>query len=93
MQLKLLTDKTVTEAAAALQIAVLTNHFGGRQFYRFQESIWNEDEAFADERCWIFKDYQPQQDKKALERVPVTTGAYQEEQMTTAGSALRSSRP
>ena len=45
MLVKLYTDKTVTEAAAALQDAVQANHFGVMQVHNLKETMkkraWN----------------------------------------------------
>ena len=60
------TDKTVTEAAAALQAAVHTNHFGVMQVHNLKESMTKKGVEFAHE-CLIFEVCQPHQAKKVLE--------------------------
>ena len=60
------TDKTVTEAAAALQAAVQANHFGVMQVHNLKESMTKKGVEFAHE-CLIFEVCQPHQAKKVLE--------------------------
>ena len=60
------TDKTVTEAAAALQAAVHANHFGVMQVHNLKESMTKKGVEFAHE-CLIFEVCQPHQAKKVLE--------------------------
>ena len=61
------TDKTVSEAAAALQAAVQANHFGVMQVHNLQETLTKKGVAFAHE-CLIFEVCQPQQAKKVLDQ-------------------------
>ena len=67
MLFKLTTDKTVSEAAAALQTAVQANHFGVMQVHNLQESMTKKGVEFARD-CLIFEVCQPQQAKKVLEQ-------------------------
>ena len=67
MLIKLSTDKTVSEAAAALQAAVLANHFGVMQVHNLKETMAKKDVEFAHE-CLIFEVCQPQQAKRVLEQ-------------------------
>lgn len=73
MLIKLPTDKTVTEAAAALQAAVQANHFGVMQVHNLKETMTKKGVQFAHE-CLIFEVCQPQQAKKVLdENMSVST--------------------
>jgi uncharacterized protein (DUF302 family) len=73
MLIKLPTDKTVTETAAALQAAVQANHFGVMQVHNLKETMTKKGVAFAHE-CRIFEVCQPQQAKKVLdENMSVST--------------------
>jgi uncharacterized protein (DUF302 family) len=67
MLIKLSTDKTVSEVAAALQIAVPANRFGIMQVHNLQETMMKKGVEFARE-CQIFEVCQPQQAKKVLEQ-------------------------
>ena len=67
MLFKQTTDKTVTEAAAALQAAVQANHFGVMQVHNLTETMAKKGVEFAHE-CLIFEVCQPQQAKKVLEQ-------------------------
>ena len=67
MLFKQTTDKTVTEAAAALQGAVQANHFGVMQVHNLTETMAKKGVEFAHE-CLIFEVCQPQQAKKVLEQ-------------------------
>ena len=67
MLFKLSTDKTVAEAAAALQAAVQANHFGVMQVHNLAETMAKKGLEFAHE-CLIFEVCQPQQAKKVLEQ-------------------------
>jgi uncharacterized protein (DUF302 family) len=67
MLVKLSTDKTVTEAAAALQAAVQANHFGVMQVHNLKETMNKKGVEFNSE-CLIFEVCQPQQAKKVLEQ-------------------------
>jgi uncharacterized protein (DUF302 family) len=65
MLVKLSTDKTVSEAATALQAAVQANHFGVMQVHNLKETMAKKGVEFARE-CLIFEVCQPQQAKKVL---------------------------
>jgi uncharacterized protein (DUF302 family) len=64
--LRLSTDKTVSEAAAALQTAVQANNFGVMQVHNLKETMAKKGVEFARE-CLIFEVCQPQQAKKVLD--------------------------
>ncbi|MDA1054331.1 MAG: DUF302 domain-containing protein [Planctomycetota bacterium] len=66
MLIKLSTDKTVSDAAAALQVAVQANHFGVMQVHNLKETMTKKGVEFARE-CLIFEVCQPQQAKKVLD--------------------------
>ena len=73
MLVKLSTDKTVSEAAAALHAAVQANHFGVMQVHNLTETMAKKGVEFAHE-CLIFEVCQPQQAKKVLdENMSVST--------------------
>lgn len=73
MLIKLSTNKTVSEAAAALQAAVQANHFGVMQVHNLKETMNKKGVSFAHE-CLIFEVCQPQQAKKVLdENMSVST--------------------
>jgi len=73
MLIKLSTDKSVSEAAAALQAAVQANHFGVMQVHNLKETMAKKGVEFARE-CLIFEVCQPQQAKKVLdENMSVST--------------------
>ena len=73
MLIKQQTDKTVSEAAAALQVAVQANHFGVMQIHNLTETMKKKGVEFAHE-CLIFEVCQPQQAKKVLdENMSVST--------------------
>jgi uncharacterized protein (DUF302 family) len=67
MLVKLSTDKTVTETAAALQTADPANHFGVMQVHNLKETMAKKGVEFAHE-CLIFEVCQPQQAKKVLDQ-------------------------
>ena len=67
MLVKLSTDKTVSEAAAALQTAVQANHFGVMEVHNLKETMTKKGVQFARE-CLIFEICQPQQAKKLLDQ-------------------------
>jgi uncharacterized protein (DUF302 family) len=84
MIIKLATDKTVSEAADALQAAVLANHFGVMQVHNLKETMTKKGVDFARE-CLIIEVCQPQQAKKVLEQdmsistaLPCRISIYQE---------------
>jgi uncharacterized protein (DUF302 family) len=57
----------VSEAAAALQAAVESNHFGVMQVHNLKETMAKKGVEFARE-CLIFEVCQPQQAKKVLDQ-------------------------
>lgn len=61
------TDKTVSETAAALQVAVPVNHFGVMQVHNLQETMVKKGVDFPHE-CLIFEVCHPQQAKKVLQQ-------------------------
>src|SRR5664280_3047306 len=65
MLIKLSTAKSVSEAAAALQAAVVANHFGVMQVDNLKETMEKKGVEFERE-CLIFEVCQPQQAKKVL---------------------------
>src|SRR6202158_383370 len=73
MLVKVSTNKTVNEAAAALQASVQANHFGVMQVHNLKETMAKKGVEFARE-CLIFEVCQPQQAKKVLdENMSVST--------------------
>jgi uncharacterized protein (DUF302 family) len=66
MLIKLPSDKTVSETAAALQAAVEANHFGVMQVHNLKETMAKKGVEFARE-CLIVEVWQPQQAKKVLD--------------------------
>jgi uncharacterized protein (DUF302 family) len=66
MLIKLSTDKTVGETAAALQTAVEANHFGVMQVHNLKDIMTKKGVAF-DHECLIYEVCQPQQAKKVLD--------------------------
>ena len=84
MLVKLTTDKTVSETAAALQAAVQANQFGVMQVHNLKETMIKKGVEFARE-CLTFEVCQPQQAKKVLEEnmsvstaLPCRISIYQE---------------
>ena len=67
MLFKLSTNKSVSEAAAALQAAVQANHFGVMQVHNLKDTMMKKGVEFGHE-CLIFEVCQPQQAKKVLEQ-------------------------
>ena len=67
MLVKLFSDKTVSETAAALQAAVEVNHFGVMQVHNLKETMAKKGVDFPGE-CLIFEVCQPQQAKKVLDQ-------------------------
>ena len=67
MLVTMCTDKTVTEAAVALEAAVKANHFGVMQVHNFKETMARKGVEFAHE-CLIFEVCQPQQAKQVLDQ-------------------------
>ena len=91
MLVKLSTDKTVSEAAAALQAAVQANHFGVMQVHNLKETMAKKGVEFARE-CLIFEVCQPQQAKKVLDQnmsvstaLPCRISIYEEGGKTHSG--------
>ncbi len=73
MLFKLSTEKTVTEAAVALQAAVVANRFGVMHVHNLKETMAKKGVEF-DRECLIFEVCQPQQAKKVLtENMSVST--------------------
>ncbi|MGA8183393.1 MAG: DUF302 domain-containing protein [Terriglobia bacterium] len=66
MLIKLSTDKSVSDTAAALQAAVQANQFGVMQVHNLKETMAKKGVAFA-RACLIFEVCQPQQAKKVLD--------------------------
>jgi uncharacterized protein (DUF302 family) len=88
MLIKLLTEKTVSEAAVALESAVKANHFGVMQVHNLKETMTKKGVEFARE-CLIFEVCQPQQAKKVLEQnmsvstaLPCRISIYEEDRKT-----------
>jgi uncharacterized protein (DUF302 family) len=67
MLIKSPTEKTVSEAEAALEAAVQANHFGVMQVHNLKETMAKKGVEFARE-CLIFEVCQPQQAKKVLDQ-------------------------
>src|SRR5664280_3251636 len=67
MLVKLSSEKTVSETAAALQTAVAANHFGVMQVHNLKETMAKKCVEFSHE-CLIFEVCQPQQAKKVLDQ-------------------------
>ena len=73
MLIKFSTDKTVSEAAKALQTCVQTNHFGVMQVHNLKETMARKGVDFTRE-CLIVEGCQPQLTKKVLdENMSVST--------------------
>lgn len=67
MLIMLSTDKTVSDAATALQAAVQANHFGVMQVHNLHETMEKNGVEFAHE-CLIFEVCQPQQARRVLDK-------------------------
>ena len=67
MLIKLSTEKTVSEAAAALNDAVQANQFGVMQVHNLKETMAKKGVEF-DHECLIFEVCQPMQAKKVLDQ-------------------------
>lgn len=67
MLIKLSTNKTVSEAASALETAIQNNHFGLMQVHNLKETMMKKGVELAHE-CLIFEVCQPQQAKKVLDQ-------------------------
>ena len=73
MLIQSFTDKSVSEAAAALRASVQANHFGVMQVHNLKETMIKKGVEF-DRECLIFEVCQPQQAKKVLdENMSVST--------------------
>lgn len=73
MLIKVPTEQSVAEAAAALQVAVVANNFGVMHVHNLQETMRKKGVQFAHE-CLIYEVCQPQQAKKVLdENMAVST--------------------
>jgi len=84
MLVRMTTDKSVSEAAAALQTAVQANRFGVMQVHNLQETMAKKGVELERE-CLIFEVCQPQQAKKVLDQnmglstaLPCRISLYQE---------------
>ena len=92
MLFKLSTDKSLSEAAAALQAAVQANRFGVMQVHNLKETMAKKGVDFGRE-CLIFEVCQPQQAKKVLEEnmsistmLPCRISLYEEDGKTILAS-------
>ena len=92
MLFKLSTDKSLSEAAAALQAAVQANRFGVMQVHNLRETMTKKGVDFGRE-CLIFEVCQPQQAKKVLEEnmsistmLPCRISLYEEDGKTILAS-------
>ena len=74
MLIKLSTNKSVSEAAAALQAAVQANRFGVMYVHNLKETMVKKGVAFERE-CLIFEVCQPQQAKKVLDQNMIVSTA------------------
>ena len=88
MLIKLVTQKTVSETANALQAAVQANHFGVMQVHNLKETMNKKGVEFVHE-CLIFEVCQPQQAKKVLDEnmsvstaLPCRISVYEEDGQT-----------
>src|ERR1017187_6645111 len=73
MLVKLSTDKTVSEAAVALEAAVQANHFGVMQIHNLKETMAKKGVEFEREYL-ILEVCQPQQATKVLDQnISITT--------------------
>jgi len=66
MQIKMQTDKSVGDTAAALQAAVIANHFGVMHVHNLQETMVKKGVEFS-HQCLVFEVCQPQQAKRVLD--------------------------
>ena len=67
MLIQLSTNQTVSEAAAALQEAVVAHHFGVLHIHNLKETMARKGVEF-DRECLIYEVCQPQQAKAVLEQ-------------------------
>ena len=82
------TSKSISDAAAALRVAVEANEFGVMQVHNLKETMSKKGVEFASE-CLIFEICQPQQAKKVLEEnmsvstaLPCRVSLYREDEKT-----------
>ena len=66
MLIKMQTDKSVGDTAAAIQAAVIANHFGVMHVHNLQETMIKKGVEFA-HPCLVFEVCQPQQAKRVLD--------------------------
>jgi len=66
MLIKMQTDKSVGDTAAALQAAVIANHFGVMHVHNLQETMVKKGVEFS-HQCLVFEVCQPQQAKRVLD--------------------------
>ena len=66
MLIKMQSDKSVSNTAAALQAAVIANHFGVMHVHNLQETMIKKGVEFA-HPCLVFEVCQPQQAKRVLD--------------------------
>ena len=92
MLLEISTNKSVSEAAAALQAAVQANHFGVMQVHNLKETMAKKGVELEGE-CLIFEVCQPQQAKKVLDQnmsvstaLPCRISIYEKDDKTVLGS-------
>ncbi len=78
------TAKNVTDAGAALQVAVEASGFGVMQVHNLKETMWKKNVIFEHE-CLIYEVCQPGQAKKVLDEnlsistvLPCRTSIYEE---------------
>ena len=88
MLVKLSTDKSISEVAAALPVAAQANRFGVMQVHNLKETMAKKGVEFTRE-CLILEVCQPQQAKEVLERnmsistmLPCRISVYEEEGKT-----------
>ncbi len=89
MLIKVPTDKSVSDAASALETAVQANGFGVMQVHNLKETMTKKGVEFSHE-CLIFEVCQPQQAKKVLDEdlsistaLPCRISIYEENGKTT----------
>lgn len=66
MLIKMQTNKSVSDTAAALQTAVTANHFGVMHVHNLQETMAKKGVEFA-HQCLVFEVCNPQQAKRVLD--------------------------
>jgi uncharacterized protein (DUF302 family) len=88
MLITLSTDKTISDAADALQAAFPAHHFGVMQVYNFKEIMAKKGMELSGE-CMVFEVCQPEQAKKLLDHnislsniLPCRISLYEEEGKT-----------